>query len=77
MINDYRFFQEFFDGQIVKEESDRYKLFKIMLISCFSAAGLFMVFAGFWGYNRKKVVKLYDSTKHKLNIGNETFLKTW
>lgn len=47
MINDYRFFQEFFDGQIVKEESDRYKLFKIMLISCFSAAGLFMVFAGF------------------------------
>lgn len=47
MIGEYRFFQEFFDGQVVKEESDRYKLFKIMLFSCFSVFGLFLVFAEF------------------------------
>lgn len=47
MIGEYRFFQEFFDGQIVKEESERYKLFKIVLFSCFSAVGLFLVFADF------------------------------
>ncbi len=44
MIGEYRFFQEFFDGQIVQEESEKYKLFKILLFSCFSAAGLFFVF---------------------------------
>ena len=49
MIGEYRFFQEFFDGQIVKEETERYKLFKIMLFSIFSAFGLFCVFAGFCG----------------------------
>ena len=47
MIGEYRFFHEFFDGQVVKKESDKYKLFKIMLFSCFSAIGLFFVFAGF------------------------------
>lgn len=47
MIGEYRFFHEFFDGQVVKKESDKYKLFKIMLFSCFSAMGLFFVFAGF------------------------------
>lgn len=44
MIGEYRFFQDFFDGQIVKEESEKFKLFKIMLFSCFSAIGLFLVF---------------------------------
>ena len=44
MIGEYRFFQEFFDGQIVQEESEKYKLFKILLFSCFSALGLFFVF---------------------------------
>ena len=44
MIGEYKFFQEFFDGQIVQKESDRYKLFKLLLISCFSAIGLFFVF---------------------------------
>ena len=47
MIGEYRFFQEYFDGQIVKEESEKYKLFKILLFSCFSAVGLFFVFAEF------------------------------
>ena len=46
MIGEYRFFQEFFDGQIVQEESEKYKLFKIMLVACFSAIGLFLVFVG-------------------------------
>lgn len=44
MIGDYRFFQEFFDGQIVKEESEKYKLFKLLLVSILSAFGLFFVF---------------------------------
>ncbi len=47
MINDQRFFQEFFDGQVVKEETQNYKLFKVLLFSCFSAIGLFLVFAEF------------------------------
>lgn len=44
MIGEYRFFQEFFDGQIVQKESEKYKLFKILLFSCLSAIGLFFVF---------------------------------
>lgn len=47
MIGDYRFFQDFFDGQIVSEESDKYKMFKVMLYSIASIIGLFLVFAGF------------------------------
>lgn len=47
MIGEYRFFQDFYDGQIVKPETEKYKLFKILLVSCFSAVGLFLVFAGF------------------------------
>lgn len=47
MIGEYRFFQDFFDGQIVKPETEKYKLFKVMLFSCFSALGLFLVFSGF------------------------------
>ena len=44
MIGEYRFFQEFFDGQIIQEETDSYKMFKIVLFSLFSALGLFFVF---------------------------------
>ena len=47
MIGEYRFFQDFYDGQIVKPETERYKLFKILLVSCFSAIGLFFVLADF------------------------------
>lgn len=46
MIGEYRFFQEFFDGQIIQEETDSYKMFKIVLFSLFSALGLFFVFIG-------------------------------
>ena len=44
MIGEYRFFQEFFDGQIVQTESDNYKFFKVMLWAVCSAFGLFFVF---------------------------------
>lgn len=47
MIGEYRFFQEFFDGQIVKEESEKYKLFKLLLISCFSVINTFFLLAGY------------------------------
>ena len=46
MINEYRFFQEFFDGQIVKEDSEQYKLFKILLLSLTSVVGIFLVLMG-------------------------------
>lgn len=47
MIGEYRFFQDFYDGQIVKPETERYKLFKLVLFSCFSAVGLFLMLADF------------------------------
>lgn len=43
MTNEYKFFHEFFDGQIVREESEKFKTFKIMLFSIISAGGLFAV----------------------------------
>lgn len=46
MIGEYRFFQEFFDGQIVKEETTAYKMFKMLLVACFSVIGIFMVLIG-------------------------------
>ena len=46
MIGEYRFFHYFYDGQIVKSETEKYKLFKLVLVSVFSAVGLFFVFAG-------------------------------
>lgn len=46
MVGEYKFFQEFFDGQIVQEETESYKMFKILLFSVFSAVGLFLVFIG-------------------------------
>lgn len=42
MIGDKRFFQEFFDGQIVKPETKAFKLFKILLVSIVSVAGLLL-----------------------------------
>lgn len=50
MINDYRFFQDFYDGQIVREESDNFKMFKILLFSVMSAIGLFMALMGICNY---------------------------
>ena len=41
MTNEYKFFHEFFDGQIVKEESNKFKMFKILLFSIASAIGFF------------------------------------
>ena len=46
MIGEYRFFQEFFDGQIVKDETPAYKMFKLLLVSCFSVFGIFSVLIG-------------------------------
>ncbi len=47
MTKDYKFFHEFFDGQIVKPESDKFKMFKVMLFSIFSALGIFNVVMGY------------------------------
>ena len=58
MISEYRFFHEFFDGQVVKKESDRYKLFKLVLFSCFSAIGLFFVMSGFSGWGEFVLLEL-------------------
>lgn len=46
MIGEYRFFQEFFDGQIVQKESEQYKMFKILLFSCFSVIAIFLTLGG-------------------------------
>ena len=46
MIGDKRFFQYFFDGQIVKEEEKYYKIFKLALVSVFALAGLILLCCG-------------------------------
>ena len=46
MIGDKRFFQYFFDGQIVKPEEKAYKIFKLVLVSVFSLAGLVLLCCG-------------------------------
>lgn len=46
MIGDKRFFQYFFDGQIVKEEEKYYKIFKLVLVSIFALAGLILLCCG-------------------------------
>ena len=46
MIGEYRFFNEYFDGQIIRKESEKFKLFKVLLTSIVSAAGLFLVIYG-------------------------------
>lgn len=45
MIGEYRFFQDYFDGQIVTKETENFKMFKTILVSVASALGLFLVFA--------------------------------
>lgn len=47
MVNQKKFFHDYFDGQIIKEESDKYKMFKLMLISLVSLFGLFCTLAKF------------------------------
>lgn len=43
MTNEYKFFHEFFDGQITKPESEKFKTFKILLFSIVTAIGIFAV----------------------------------
>lgn len=43
MIGEYRFFQDFFDGQIIKKESDEFKVFKLILFLIMSVACLILV----------------------------------
>lgn len=47
MANQKKFFYDYFDGQIVKPETDRYKMFKLLLTSLISFFGLFSWLAGF------------------------------
>ena len=42
-----KFFYDYFDGQIIKEETNGYKMFKLMLTSLVSLFGLFCWLAGF------------------------------
>lgn len=49
MTNDYKFFHEFFDGQITKPETQKFKMFKILLFSIMSAIGIFTVIMGYSG----------------------------
>ena len=74
MISEYRFFHEFFDGQVVKEESDRYKLFKLVLFSCFSAIGLFFVMTGFSGWGEFVLLELGMIWNVYSNIGKKISL---
>lgn len=47
MTNQKNFFYDYFDGQIVKEDCEKYKLFKVLLISIVSLFGLFCWLSGF------------------------------
>lgn len=47
MTNEYKFFHEFFDGQITKPETQKFKMFKILLFSIMSAIGIFAVIMGY------------------------------
>lgn len=42
-----KFFYDYFDGQIIKEETQKYKMFKLMLTSIVSVFGLFCWLGGF------------------------------
>lgn len=42
-----KFFYDFFDGQIIKPETEKYKMFKLLLVSIVSFFGLFCWLAGF------------------------------
>ena len=50
MIGNKRFFQYFFDGQIVKEEEKYYKIFKLVLVSVFALAGLILLCCGIMNF---------------------------
>ena len=50
MIGDKRFFQYFFDGQIVKPEDKFYKLFKLLLVSIYAVAGIILLCCGVIGW---------------------------
>ena len=45
MNSDKKFFRDFYDGQVIKTDSEKYKLFKIMLFSIVSVFALFMYLA--------------------------------
>lgn len=47
MVNQKNFFYDYFDGQIIKEEPTKYKMFKLMLVSLVSFFGLFCTIAKF------------------------------
>ena len=42
-----KFFYDYFDGQIIKEDGNKYKMFKLLLTSMVSLFGLFCWLAGF------------------------------
>lgn len=46
MIGEYRFFQDFFDGQIVKKDGKGMLIFKYVLISAFMIAGIVLLSIG-------------------------------
>lgn len=50
MASQKNFFYDYFDGQIIKPESDKYKMFKLLLTSLVSVFGLFCAVAGFCNY---------------------------
>lgn len=47
MANQKKFFYDYFDGQIIKPDTDKYKMFKLILTSSLSFFGLFCWLAGF------------------------------
>ena len=47
MENQKKFFHDYFDGQIIKEDSEKYKLFKLMLTSIVALFGMFCWLSGF------------------------------
>ena len=69
-----RFFHDFYDGQIVKEESENYKLFKILLVSVVSVFALFMYLSGLCNLAELVIVELgmiwnfYTKMNNKLGV---------
>lgn len=47
MINQKKFFYDYFDGQIIKPDGSKYQMFKLVLTSFVSLFGLFCFLAGF------------------------------
>lgn len=68
------FVYDFFDGQIVREESDRYKMFKVMLVSLVSTFAVFMYLAGFCNLAELVIVEVgmiwnfYTKLNSKLGV---------